>query len=107
VFFRRSFWTLECPFAPKRQKGGVFIPDADVGDTTTDPFEYDSDDDTWLGGEKNTNLDGEIDARETDPKDSNSYPGASIATLSEWGMIIFMLLLITAGMIVIRRKQEQ
>jgi len=83
---------------------GVFIPDADGGATTTNPLDDDTDDDGLKDGEEDTNYNGmyEPGLGETDPN-----PMASIPTLNEWGMMIFILLLITAGMIVIRRRQEQ
>jgi len=86
---------------------GGFIPDADGGDTTTDPLDNDSDNDTWLDGQEDTNYNGMVDTGESDPNDPGSVPGATIPTLSEWGMIFFMLLLIVTGMVLIRRRQEQ
>ncbi len=59
----------------------------------------DSDGDGYVDGD-------ELDAG-ADPSDPNSVPGASIPTLNEWGMITLMLMLMLAGMVVIRRKQEQ
>ncbi len=44
----------------------------------------------------------------TDPINPLDDPyAANIPTVSEWGMIIFTLLLLTAGMVVIRRRQVQ
>ncbi len=43
----------------------------------------------------------------TDPYNASSYPGASIPTVSEWGMIIFFVLLLGSALSVIRRKQNQ
>ena len=43
----------------------------------------------------------------TDPYDSYSYPGASIPTVSEWGMIIFFILLVGSAIWVIRRRRRQ
>lgn len=68
-------------------------------DGTPDYLDLDSDNDTY-------NDDVEV-AAGSDPYDPNSYPSASIPTLSEWGMIILALLLVTAGMYVIRRRAEQ
>jgi len=65
----------------------------------TDPNDADSDDDGWN--------DGDEVAAGTNPLNPNSYPGADIPTLSEWGMIILGMLLITVGMIMIRRRKEQ
>ncbi len=64
----------------------------------TYPDDEDSDDDTWN--------DGDEVAAGTDPLDENDYPGASIPTLSEWGMIVLSLLLLSAGMVMIKRRQE-
>ncbi len=87
---------------------GVFIPDADEGDTTTDPLDNDSDDDTWQDGQEDTNYNGEVDTGESDPNDAGSVPtSAAIPTLSEWGMIIFFLLLVGSALWVIRKKTRQ
>ncbi len=83
---------------------GGFIPDADDGATTTDPLDEDSDDDTWLDGQEDTNYNGEIDTGESDPNSAGSVPGATIPTMSEWGMIVFFILLVGSALWVIRRR---
>jgi len=42
----------------------------------------------------------------SDPLDENSFPEDSIPTISEWGMIVFALLLTMVGMVMIRRRQK-
>jgi len=49
--------------------GAGFVPDADAGATTTDPLDEDTDDGGVWDGAEDLNLDGEIDAGETDPND--------------------------------------
>jgi hypothetical protein len=51
--------------------GGIFIPDADGGATTTDPLDDDSDNDGLLDGEEDANHNGVVDGDETDPNVSN------------------------------------
>ncbi len=40
----------------------------------------------------------------TDPLDAESYPGAIIPTISEWGLVVMILLIITLGSVMIRRR---
>ncbi len=67
------------------------------GDGTPDYRDLDSDDDGW--GDEEEVIAG------TDPTDPNDYP-ASIPTLNEWGMIVLALLLMMAGMVVIRKRHS-
>lgn len=57
-------------------------------------------------GDADSDDDGDEVAAGTDPLDPNDHP-ANIPTLSEWGMIIMALLLMTVGISSIRRRQEQ
>ena len=59
----------------------------------------DSDGDGYLDGE-------ELNAG-SDPFNQNSSPGASIPTVSEWGMIIFFMLLVGSALWVMRRRKGQ
>jgi len=78
---------------------GIFQPDLDPF-TTTNPLNNDSNGDGLLDGEEDTNYNGRVDAGETDP---GIYDGG-IPTLNEWGMIIFMGLLLMSSMIIIRKQ---
>lgn len=84
---------------------GSFQPDLDPS-TTTDPLDDDTDNDGLKDGEEDTNYNGKYEPEfgETDPGFNSS---AGIPTISEWGLIIFSFLLLTAGMIVLRIRQEQ
>ncbi len=62
----------------------------------TDPRIADSDGDGWDDG-------AEVDAG-TNPLDSNNFP-VSIPTVSEWGMIVFALLLMLVGGMMIRKRE--
>ncbi len=69
------------------------------GTDEPDYLDLDSDNDTY-------NDDVEV-AAGTDPYDPSSYPGANIPTLSEWGTIIFLILLVGSALWVIRRRTKQ
>jgi len=89
-------------------EAGVFQPDLDPS-TTTDPLDDDTDDDGTIDGgptgeDKNSNGKYEPELGETDP---NPQAAAPIPTLSEWGMMVLTLLLLMAGMVLIRRKHEE
>jgi hypothetical protein len=51
--------------------GGIFIPDADGGATTTDPLDDDTDNDGILDGDEDINHNGAVDPGETDPNVSD------------------------------------
>jgi hypothetical protein len=51
---------------------GVFVPDADSGATTTSPTSADTDADGLADGEEDADLDGVVDAGETDPSDPDT-----------------------------------
>ena len=78
----------------------IFIPDADP-ETTTDPLDDDSDDDGWLDGQEDMNHNGRVDEGESDPNDTED----AIPTLTEWGMIIFMGLILLSSIVMIRRQR--
>ena len=48
---------------------GLFTPDADMGRTTTNPLNTDTDGDGFSDGEEDTNANGRVDEGETDPND--------------------------------------
>ncbi len=81
--------------------GATFQPDLDPT-TTTDPLDNDTDDDSKLDGDEDSNHNGRVDAGETDPN-----PMASIPTVNEWGMIVFMILLMVAGTVLVRRQRAE
>ncbi len=80
---------------------GILDADEGTGDPDNDliPNYLDlySDADGWS--------DAEEDAAGTDPYDASSNPGASIPTVSEWGMIIFFILLVGSALWVMRRRE--
>ncbi|MEM1034615.1 MAG: isopeptide-forming domain-containing fimbrial protein [Myxococcota bacterium] len=54
---------------------GNCVPDADLGQTTTDPLDADTDDGGVSDGSEDTNLNGAIDAGERDPNDPSDDIG--------------------------------
>ena len=79
----------------------IFQPDLDPSSTTTDPLDDDSDDDGWLDGQEDMNHNGMLDEGESAP----NVTGDAIPTLTEWGMIIFMGLILLSSVVMIRRQR--
>ena len=79
---------------------GIFQPDLDPL-TTTDPLKSDTDSDGVSDGIEDTNRDGKLDEGESNPNDI----GDAIPTLTEWGMIIFMGLILLSSVVMIRRQR--
>ena len=76
----------------------IFIPDADPA-TTTSPILQDSDGDNFSDGEEDLNFDGEVDAGESDPNNSNSVP-LQVRSIPWWPLPLQLLLaLLTLSLI--------
>lgn len=83
---------------------GIFVPDADPL-TTTLPTDDDTDNDSFLDGAEDTNLNGRLDPGESDPNDSGSIPGIPVPSIGPAGLTLVAILLALVGSRFLQRRQ--
>jgi uncharacterized repeat protein (TIGR01451 family) len=70
---------LGCGLAATNSAAGACVPDGDAGATTTNPLDADSDDGGVRDGAEDADLDGVIDAGETDPTSGHGADDTTVA----------------------------